>query len=103
MFCTITTRQQRWLEWDHIVRVSDNNAQTWIYAGMNLRRESPQALSVFARAQVEVVLIKLGGDRDSLLRYAMASARGDKIEYQADRGSCLSALQSYFRTSVFQA
>jgi hypothetical protein len=68
------------LDWDRIVRVRDNNEQVWIYAGMNLRRESLEALSVFIWEQDELVLINLDGDLDSLLQYAMASARGDRIE-----------------------
>ena len=65
------------LEWERIVRVRDREEgeQVWVFAGMNLRSQTLDALCVFVLQRDELVLINMEGDLEQLLEYALATGR----------------------------
>jgi len=71
------------LTWDRIVKVKEEHEQVWIYVGMNLSRNTLEALSVFVLEQDELVLINMDGDFNDMIEYAMAPARGHRGVYKS--------------------
>ena len=71
------------LTWDRIVRVRGQGEQVWVYVGMDLQRNSLDAVSVFVLEQDELVLINIDGDLDEMLEYAMEPARGHRGVYKS--------------------
>jgi hypothetical protein len=71
------------LTWDRIVRVRDGGEQVWVFVGMDLERNSLEAVSVFVLEQDELVLINVDGDLSEMLEYAMEPARGHRGVYKA--------------------
>lgn len=71
------------LHWDTIVRVREKEEQVWILAGMDLEKNSLQAVAVFVLERDELVLINIDGDMDELLEYALQPARGHRGVYKS--------------------
>lgn len=73
----------RSLHWEQIVRVRDAGENVWVFAGMDLRRNRLDAISVIVLEQDELVLINVDGDIDEMMRYALESSRGRRGEHTA--------------------
>lgn len=76
------------LYWEQIVRVRDEGENVWIFAGMDLGKNSLEAISVFVQEQDELVLINIDGDMDEMVEYALNSANGhrNKHDYREEAG-----------------
>lgn len=62
------------LHWETIVRVRDDEEQVWVLAGMNLDRNSLDAVTVFVLDKDELVLINVDGDLHEMLDFALEPA-----------------------------
>ncbi|GJM12701.1 MAG: hypothetical protein DHS20C12_11040 [Pseudohongiella sp.] len=62
------------LHWETIVKVRDEGERVWVLAGMNLRRNSLDAVSVFILEESELVLINVDGDFDRMIEFALQPA-----------------------------
>ena len=71
------------LYWERIVKVRDGHEQVWVYVGMDLDRNSLEAVSVFVLERDELVLINIDGDLTELLEYAFEPARGHRGAYNS--------------------
>ena len=75
------------LTWERIVRVREEGEQVWVYVGMDLERQSLDAVSVFVVEQDELVLINMDGELMELIEYAFEPARGHPGAYSGSRKS----------------
>jgi hypothetical protein len=71
------------LRWEQIVRVRDDGENVWVFAGLDLVRDSLEAISVFVLQQDELVLVNIGGDIDKMMIYALESAQGRRDDSHA--------------------
>lgn len=71
------------LNWDRIVKVKEDNEQVWVYVGMDLDRNSLEALSVFVLENNELVLINMDGDFHNMIEFAMGPARVHRGVYNS--------------------
>ena len=71
------------LSWERIVKVNDDGEQVWVFVGMDLRRQSLEAVSVFVIDNDELLLINVNGDFNQLLDYAFEPARGNRGAYHS--------------------
>lgn len=62
------------LSWETIVRTREAGQQTWVLVGMDLERETLEAVAVFSLEREELVLINVDGDMQQLLEFAMKPA-----------------------------
>lgn len=67
------------LHWETIVRVRDPEEQVWVLVGMNLEKNTLDAVAVFALDKDQLVLINVDGDLEEMLEFALkpASSRRD--------------------------
>ena len=75
------------LTWERIVRVREDGEHVWVYVGMDLDRQSLEAVSVFVVEQDELVLINMDGQLMELLEYAFEPARGHPGAYSGSAKS----------------
>jgi hypothetical protein len=68
------------LQWEQIVRVRDDGENLWVFAGLDLARNSLEAISVFVMEHDELVLISIGGDIDKMMIYALESSHGRRYD-----------------------
>ncbi len=64
------------LTWERIVRVREDGEHVWVFVGMDLDKQSLEAVSVFVVESEELVLINMDGDLNELLEHAFEPARG---------------------------
>ena len=58
------------------VRVREDGEHVWVFVGMDLDKQSLEAVSVFVVESEELVLINMDGDLNELLEHAFEPARG---------------------------
>lgn len=71
------------LHWERIIKVREDHEQVWVFIGMNLERNSLEAISVFVLEHDQLVLINIDGDLNDMLEYAFEPARGHRGVYKA--------------------
>ena len=71
------------LHWETIVKVRDENEQVWVLVGMNIERNSLDAVSVFVLDQDELVMINVDGDLDRMIEFALRPASERRLERKA--------------------
>ena len=69
------------LLWERIVKVKEEGEQVWVYVGLNIDRNSLEAVSVFVLERDELVLINMDGDFTDMLEYAVSPAKGYRGVY----------------------
>ncbi len=62
------------LQWERIVRVRDEGEQVWVFAGMNIKKNALEAISVFVIEANEIVLVNVNGDMNKMMEYALAQS-----------------------------
>ena len=62
------------LHWETIVRVREDGEQVWVLAGMNLAKNTLEAVTVFVLEDDELVLINVDGDLEHLIEFALSPA-----------------------------
>lgn len=62
------------LHWETIVRVRDEGEQVWVLVGMDLQRNSLDAVTVFVLDRDQLVLINVDGDLHEMLEFALEPA-----------------------------
>lgn len=62
------------LHWETIVRVRDEGEQVWVLVGMDLERNSLDAVTVFVLDRDQLVLINVDGDLHEMLEFALEPA-----------------------------
>lgn len=70
------------LVWDRIVRVREADEQVWVFAGMNVRRNSLDAISVFVLEADELVLINIDGDMNEMMEFALEQSHGRRSHHE---------------------
>ena len=70
---TVTEKDSS-LHWETIVRVRDEEEQVWVLVGMNLDRNSLEAVTVFVLDRDQLVLINVDGDLHEMVDFALAPA-----------------------------
>ncbi|MBT7225540.1 MAG: DUF4252 domain-containing protein [Gammaproteobacteria bacterium] len=60
--------------WETIVRVRKKDEQVWVLVGMDLERDSLDAVSVFVLGNDELVLINVDGDLNRMIEFALRPA-----------------------------
>jgi len=71
------------LHWETIVRVRDEGEQVWVLVGMDLARNSLDAVSVFVLKNSEMVMINVEGDFDRLIEFALQPASSSRRDRDA--------------------
>lgn len=71
------------LHWETIVKVRDEGEQVWVLVGMDLSRNSLDAVSVFVLENNELVMINVGGDFDRMIEFALQPASASRRERDA--------------------
>lgn len=71
------------LHWETIVRVRDQGEQVWVLVGMDLARNSLDAVSVFVFENKELVMINVDGDLDRMIEFALQPASQSRRERNA--------------------
>lgn len=71
------------LHWETIVRVREEGEQVWVLVGMDLERNSLDAVSVFVLGNSELVMINVDGDLDSMIEFALQPASGSRRDRDA--------------------
>lgn len=66
------------LTWETIVKVRDRDEQVWVLVGMDMKRETLEAVVVFSLQQDELVLINVDGNFNQLLEFALRPAEGHR-------------------------
>ena len=62
------------LHWETIVRVRDEDEQVWVLVGMDLQRNSLEAVTVSVLDRDQLVLINVDGDLHEMLEFALEPA-----------------------------
>jgi hypothetical protein len=70
---TLRSRGEK-LHWETIIRVRDRGEQVWVLVGMDLERNSLNAVSLFVLENKQLVLINVDGDLERLIEFALAPA-----------------------------
>lgn len=71
------------LHWETIVKVREEGEQVWVLVGMDLQRNSLNAVSVFVLEQDELVLINVDGDLNRMIEFALQPASGHRHSHHA--------------------
>ena len=71
------------LHWETIVKVRDEGEQVWVLVGMDLARNSLDAVSVFVLENKELVLINIDGDFDQMIEFALQPASDSRRDRDA--------------------
>ncbi len=79
---TLRSRGEQ-LHWETIVKLREEDAQIWILAGMDIERNSLDAVSVFALERNELVLINVDGNLEQMIKFALQPALGHRKSYKA--------------------
>lgn len=62
------------LHWETIVRVRGDEKQVWVLVGMNLEKNSLEAVTIFVLDKDQLVLINVDGDLHEMLEFALEPA-----------------------------
>ena len=62
------------LHWETIVKVRDEGEHVWVVVGMNLERDTLEAVSVFVLEKDELVLINVDGNLNRMIEFALQPA-----------------------------
>jgi hypothetical protein len=79
-FANTLAEHNRNLHWEQIIRVRETSEQVWVFAGMNLRKNSLEAISVFVLEADTVTIINVDGQIDKMLELALSQGRGHRSE-----------------------
>ena len=71
------------LHWETIVKVREEGEQVWVLVGMDLARNSLDAVSIFVLENSELVMINVDGGFDRMIEFALQPAS----ESRRDRDS----------------
>lgn len=71
------------LHWETIVKVRDGSEQVWVLVGMDLERDSLDAVSVFILENDELVMINVDGDLNRMIEYALQPASDRRMRHRA--------------------
>lgn len=71
------------LHWETIVKVRKDTEQVWVLVGMDLARNSLDAVSVFVLENSELVMINVDGDFDQMIEFALQPAADSRRERDA--------------------
>ncbi len=71
------------LHWETVVRVREEGEQVWVLVGMDLERNTLEAVSVFVLESNELVMINVDGDFDRMIEFALKPASGSRRERNA--------------------
>jgi hypothetical protein len=71
------------LHWETIVRVRKEGEQVWVLVGMDLERNSLDAVSVFVLEDSELVMINVDGDFDRMIEFALQPASDSRRDRDA--------------------
>ncbi len=64
------------LQWEQIVRVREPGEQVWVFAGMNIRGNTLEGISVFVMENETVTVISIDGRVDKMLELALSQGKG---------------------------
>jgi hypothetical protein len=64
------------LYWEQIVRVREEDEQVWVFAGMNISRNTLEGISVFVMENETVTVISIDGRVDKMLELALSQGKG---------------------------
>ena len=67
---TLSSRGKN-LHWETLVKVREEWEQVWVLVGMDLARNSLDAVSVFVLENSELVMINVDGDFDSMIEFVL--------------------------------
>ena len=62
------------LHWETVVKVRDEDEQVWVLVGMDLERDTLDAVSVFVLDSNELVLINVDGNLNRMIEFALQPA-----------------------------
>jgi Domain of unknown function (DUF4252) len=62
------------LHWETVVKVREEGEQVWVVVGMDLARNSLDAVSVFVLENSELTMINVDGDLDRMIEFALQPA-----------------------------
>lgn len=71
------------LHWETIVKVRKKGEQVWVLVGMDLSRNSLDAVSVFVLENSELVMINVDGDFDRMIEFALQPASDSRRQRDA--------------------
>jgi hypothetical protein len=71
------------LHWETIVKVREEGEQIWVLVGMDLARNSLDAVSVFVLENSELVMINVDGDFDHMIEFALQPASDSRRRHDA--------------------
>ena len=71
------------LHWETIVKVREEGEQVWVLVGMDLSRNSLDAVSVFVLENSELVMINVDGDFDRMIEFALQPASDSRRDRDA--------------------
>ncbi len=71
------------LVWETIVKVREEGEQVWVLVGMDLERNSLDAVSVFVLENSELVMINVDGDFDRMIEFALQPASDSRRDRDA--------------------
>ena len=71
------------LHWETIVKVRKEGEQVWVVVGMDLERNSLDAVSVFVLENSELVMINVDGDFDHMIEFALQPASDSRRDRDA--------------------
>lgn len=71
------------LAWETIVKVRDEGEQVWVIVGMDLERDTLDAVSVFVLEENELVMINVDGDLNRMIEFALQPASDHRHERDA--------------------
>ena len=71
------------LHWETIVKVRDEGEQVWVLVGMDLERDSLDAVSVFVLDNDELVMINVDGDLNNMIEFALRPASDRRHQRKA--------------------
>lgn len=68
------------LHWETVVKVRQDGEQVWVLVGMDLERDVLDAVSVFVLENDELVMIKVDGDLNRMIEFALRPASDRRQE-----------------------
>ena len=71
------------LHWETIVKLREDGEQVWVVVGMNLARNSLDAVSVFVLENSELTMINVDGDLDRMIEFALQPASQSRHQHGA--------------------
>ena len=66
-----------------LVKVREEDESVWVYVGMNMEKQSLDAVAVFVLERDELVMMNVDGDLQELIRFAFEPAQGRRGAYKS--------------------